>query len=568
MSGLLGTGTSSEINLRLPLETSWSPAITKDVSNYRGTCKGPGDVNISVESCSVQMTQNEYIVTSGPVTVDASSRVVLLLPQGSSKQNDTKYRTIDRVDYSFSGVFVESGKGPITLTVTSGTITIQYPDKDEKERWKETIDVTKSAIMGQVNEQFKMSTLQSLQSLVIVFIKDALILLIFWVLLLTLGAWFSVEAKLVYPFDLNSFPFVSMSIGTDHNLSVSDEMSGSYCSTMSEEQKKQIETTLRGIEREYEKDPTLKQKVQILNPVMASLSATSIPRYILSFHQYCSTTSNTDNAASVFLYWLSYLILHQYVYSNFLLFQIHQLFHQASAIVPEKGVGVYVFVVLFAVLLLGTTFAMQPFNLEVQKQTKEYFSDFPTSFKESFVSILTHIASLGLFVLSPLFVILFITAFIGNAYALVSIMFNSNSVECMFLSFVAIMASIQFIFNIIALGLEGNFKPNRIFHMIKGLFDTSSIGVKEIIIFIGSFFGILLPFMTSLQFSLTFIGTWFVSAASFLPLMKNTLNTFSMSLILVLLYMLVYDTEKILGPYFSFMTGMIIILFFGLSYVS
>jgi hypothetical protein len=50
--------------------------------------------------------------------------------------------------------------------------------------------------------------------------------------------------------------------------------------------------------------------------------------------------------------------------------------------------------------------------------------------------------------------------------------------------------------------------------------------------------------------------------------MKKTLATFSMSLVLVLLYMLLYDTEKILGPYFSFMTAMIIVLFFGLSYVS
>jgi hypothetical protein len=34
------------------------------------------------------------------------------------------------------------------------------------------------------------------------------------------------------------------------------------------------------------------------------------------------------------------------------------------------------------------------------------------------------------------------------------------------------------------------------------------------------------------------------------------------------LYMLIYDTEKILGPYFSFMTTMIILIFFGISYVS
>jgi len=558
----------TEINLRLPLVTAWSPAITKDVSAYTGTCKGPGDVNVLVESCNIQKTENEYILTSGPVTVDSSSKVTLTFPQGSSKQNEKKYRTIDRTDYTFSGIAVETGSGPITLLVTSGTITIQNTDKEDKARWKQTIDVTKTAIMGQINEQFKMSTLQSLQSLVIVFIKDALILLIFWVLLLTLGAWFSVDAKLVYPYDLNAFPFVSMSIGTDHNLSVADEMSGSYCSTMSEEQKKQIETTLRDIERQYEKDPNLKKKVEILNPVMASLSATSIPRYILSFHQYCSTTSNTDNAASVFLYWLSYLILHQYVYTNFVLFQIHQLFHQASAIVPEKGFAVYVAVFAFAAFLLALTYAVQPLNIEVQTQTKEYFTEFPTSFKESFVSIATHMISLGLLVLVPLLTILFITAFIGNAYALVSIMFNSNSVECMVLSFIAIMASIQFIFNVIALGLEGNLNINKIFHMIKGLFDTSSIGFKEIVIFVGSFFGILIPFMTSIQFSMMFVGTWFVSAASFLSLMKKTLATFSMSLVLVLLYMLVYDTENILGPYFSFMTGMIIVLFFFLSYAS
>lgn len=129
------------------------------------------------------------------------------------------------------------------------------------------------------------------------------------------------------------------------------------------------------------------------------------------------------------------------------------------------------------------------------------------------------------------------------------------------------MTSIQFIFNMIAMALENNLKFNKLFHMIKGMFDTSSIGVKEIALFIGSFFGILIPFITSIQMSLSFVGTWFVSAASFLPMMQKTLATFSMSLILTLLYMLVYDTEKILGPYFSFMTGMIILMFFGLSYV-
>jgi len=558
----------TEINLRLPLDTSWTPAILKDVMNYKGSCKGPGDVNISVEYCNIQKTENEYIVTSGPITQDGTSKVVLVLPQGSSKQNDTKYRTIDLVDYSFSGVFADNTSGTISITVTSGNITIQKPNTEENDRWKKTIDITKLAVMGQINEQFKMSTLQSLKSLVIVFIKDAGIILIFWVLLLTLGSWFSVDAKLIYPYDLNAFPFVSMAMGTDHNLSVADEMSGSYCSTMSEEQKRQIETTLRSIEDKYEKDPNLKKKVEILNPVMASLSATYIPRYILTFHQYCSTTSSTDNAASVFLYWLSYLVLQQYVYSNFLLFQIHQLFHQASSIVPEKGFSVYIFVILFAVFLLGITYAVRPLNIQVQRTTKQYFTEFPTSFKESFVSIATHVISLGFFILVPLFTLLFVTAFIGNAYALVSIMFNSNSVECMILSFIAIMASIQFIFSIIALALEGNFNIKKIFHMIKGLFNISSIGFKEIIMFIGAFFGILLPFITSLQNSLLFIGKWFVSAASFLPLMKKSLSTFSMSLVLILLYFLVYDTEKILGPYFSFMTTMIIVLFFFLSYVS
>ena len=557
----------TEINLRLPLDTEWSVPITKDVQLYTGTCKGPGDVGIVVQNCSVQKTENEYIVTSGTGTINGSTNVTLTLPQGSSKQNETKYRTIDRIDYTFSGVFSQSSSTPIILLVTSGTITIHFPDKEDKTKWKQTIDVTKTAIMGQLNEQFKMSTLQSLQSLVIVFLKDALILLIFWVLLLTLGSWFSVDAKLVYPYDLNAFPFVSMAVGTDHNLSVSDEMSGSYCSTMSEEQKKMIETTLRDIEREYEKDPFLKKKVEILNPVMSNLSATSIPRYVLNFHQYCSTTSNTDNAASVFLYWLSYLVLYQYVYTNYLLFQIHQLFHQASAIVPEKGMGVYVFVLVFATFLLASTYAMHPINLEVQKQTQEYFTEFPTSFKESLVSVATHLISLGVFIFIPLMMILFITAFIGNVYALVSIMFKSNSVECMFLSFTAIMTSIQFIFNMIAMALENNLKFNKLFHMIKGMFDTSSIGVKEIALFIGSFFGILIPFITSIQMSLSFVGTWFVSAASFLPMMQKTLATFSMSLVLALLYMLVYDTEKILGPYFSFMTGMIILMFFGLSYV-
>jgi hypothetical protein len=210
---------------------------------------------------------------------------------------------------------------------------------------------------------------------------------------------------------------------------------------------------------------------------------------------------------------------------------------------------------------------MHPINLEVQKQTQEYFTEFPTSFKESLVSVSTHLISLGVFIFIPLMMILFITAFIGNVYALVSIMFKSNSVECMFLSFTAIMTSIQFIFNMIAMALENNLKFNKLFHMIKGMFDTSSIGVKEIALFIGSFFGILIPFITSIQMSLSFVGTWFVSAASFLPMMQKTLATFSMSLILALLYMLVYDTEKILGPYFSFMTGMIILMFFGLSYV-
>jgi hypothetical protein len=138
----------------------------------------------------------------------------------------------------------------------------------------------------------------------------------------------------------------------------------------------------------------------------------------------------------------------------------------------------------------------------------------------------------------------------------------------MFLSFIAIMTSIQFIFNMIAMALEDNLRFNKLFHMIKAMFDTSSIGVKEIILFVGAFFGILIPLLTSIQMGTSFVGTWFVSAATFLPLMKSTLSTFSMSLVLTLLYKLIYDTEKILGPYFSFMTSMIILLFFGLSYVS
>jgi len=89
-----------------------------------------------------------------------------------------------------------------------------------------------------------------------------------------------------------------------------------------------------------------------------------------------------------------------------------------------------------------------------------------------------------------------------------------------------------------------------------------------VVVFIGAFFGILIPFMTSVQTSIMIIVTWLVSAPTFISLMKQSLSTYSMSLVLVLLYMLVYDTEKILGPYFSFMTSMIIVLFAGLSYMS
>ena len=372
----------------------------------------------------------------------------------------------------------------------------------------------------------------------------------------------------LYPTDLKQFPFISKEYLQDMTVIKKE---GGFCSDV-------IGFKDR-IDIKKEDEPV----VSIFNNTMNGDKAYNISS---EFQENCKDTTNTSGAFAVLIYWILYLRLHNFVWIQKALNIIHgslKFFSTLPVYVP------------FTLFLVTFFFLVQNINNGVLQPYFKYngggYNDFDsnsfldTNSKRGFVNIiimnLLSILSIIVLIAVPLFLILSASTIFANVSALINLIIASSSVECMFLSFFAIICSINFLLNLLPENLDpSKIKTGRdmssitkqIIDFILNMFslikmpnlNTNSIFFFfiNILSFLGSIFGVFLPFFMALVASL-YITFKIVHSAFILPFITKDINkilTPAMHVvILILLFLLLVHVYDVFDAYLLYIAVFIII---------
>ena len=299
-------------------------------------------------------------------------------------------------------------------------------------------------------------------------------------------------------------------------------------------------------------------------------------KFSSEFQEKCKDTTNTSGAFAVLVYWMLYLRLHNFVWIQKTLNILH------SSLKMLSEIPVYV---PFTLLLVTFYFLVENVNKGVLKPYFKYdnggYKDFdPNSFldtngKRGFMNIiimnLISILSMVVLIVIPLFLILSVATIYANVSALLAMIISSSSVECMFLSFFAIITSINFVLKLlpedldptkIKLGTDMSTLTRQVIDFIFNMFrlirlpDLSTTNIffffVNIFTFLGSIFGVFLPFFMALSASL-YIAFKIAFSAFILPFRtKNFTKIITPALhvvMVLLLFLLLIHVKDVLGAY-------------------
>jgi len=574
------------VNIEIPNYYYWEgvpPEIPQTETKTSYKIVGPDSTTITISSgFEIKYTTKGYKILGKR----ANSKLILTFaPSSTNTENGTTtVITNNSTAYKFKG----NPAGVNKYEVNRGHVIIKESEQQKlMNATKKGIDSVDSAKNTYVKNTVAQSdflktdaiyssskTMDKMTRLLFLFLNDfvMIIVLSFFVIgiLLTLRA----DADSLYPCDLSKFPFVSKEY--NHKIDVMQK-DGGFCAGI-------IDSTKIEVPQPKKADmPAIK----IYNDVMNGTNETAY-KFSSEFQENCKDTTNTSGAMSVLVYWMLYLRLHIFVWIQKTL----NLMHSSLKLVAK--VPVYV---PFTVLLVIFYFMVQTINNGVLnpyfRYTGRQYKDFDPSvtfdtntqrdFLNLTVMLLISILALVVLVALPLFMIFSVTTIYANIKSLLSMIITSSSVQCMFLSFFAIICSINFVLKLLPEDLDPtkikmskdlsglmrdviNFIKN-MFRLIK-LPDLNTTKVffffVNIFTFLGSIFGVFLPFFMALASAL-YIAFKVVYSAAVLPwLVDNKWEMFTPALrvvTVILLFLLLVHVNDILGQYFLYIAIFITIAF-------
>ena len=572
------------VNIEIPKYYYWEgdpPELPQSETKTSYKIVGPDSTTITISS-GFEITNT----TKGYKILGKRSNSKLILTFAPSSTNTENGTTTIITNNSTAYKFKGNPAGLNKYEVNRGNVIIKESQQQKlMNATKSGIDSVDSAKNTYVKNTVTQSeflktdaiytsskTMDKMTRLLFLFLNDFVMIIIisFFVIgiLLTLKA----DADSLYPCDLSKFPFVSKEY--NHKIEIMKK-TGGFCEDI--------------ITPDTIEIPTISAKdkpvVKIYNDIM---NGTTAYKFSSEFQENCKDTTNTSGAMSVLVYWMLYLRLHIFVWIQKTL----NIMHGSLKLVSK--VPVYV---PFTILLVVFFFMVQTINNGVLNPYFKYsgrqYKDFDpsvnldTNTKRDFlnltVMLLISILALVVLVALPLFLIFSVTTIYANVKSLLSMIITSSSVQCMFLSFFAIICSINFILKLLPEDLD----PTKIkmskdlsglmrdvidfilnmFRLIK-LPDLNTTKVffffVNIFTFLGSIFGVFLPFFMALASAL-YIAFKVVYSAAILPwIVDNKWEMFTPALrvvTVILLFLLLVHVNDILGLYFLYIAIFITILF-------
>jgi hypothetical protein len=558
------------VNIEVPKYYYWqgdTPDLPEDDTTVTYTLVGPDSTSIKISSgFKIENSSKGYKLTG---TRSSSKLTITFAPSSTNTENGTTIvLTNNSTQYRFKG----NPAGINKYEVNRGTVTIKESEQQKllnatKEGVK-AIDSAKNTYVKNTTAQAEFlktdaiytssSTMDKITRLFYLFFNDFVVIFVISVFVITILLILKADPDFLYPNDLKKFPFVSAEYKHDITM-IKNE--GGFC----------------GGTVEFQDPPAQKEEdkpiVEIFNDIMNGRKAY---KFSSEFQEKCKDTTNTSGAFAVLVYWMLYLRLHNFVWIQKTLNILH------SSLKMLSEIPVYV---PFTLLLVTFYFLVENVNKGVLKPYFKYdnggYKDFdPNSFldtngKRGFMNIiimnLISILSMVVLIVIPLFLILSVATIYANVSALLAMIISSSSVECMFLSFFAIITSINFVLKLlpedldptkIKLGTDMSTLTRQVIDFIFNMFrlirlpDLSTTNIffffVNIFTFLGSIFGVFLPFFMALSASL-YIAFKIAFSAFILPFRtKNFTKIITPALhvvMVVLLFLLLIHVKDVLGAY-------------------
>ena len=537
------------------IQISTGFSIKSDGSNYDIKSNGKRKLTITFSPGA------SYSNTGTSITAKTSNETVYKFtgsPTGKQDQYDVNSGTVF-ITESSSQIAQNRLKSGVKMTADAGSTYVQ--------------NTAAQSEFLQTNTIFSSSkTMDNLSKLCYFFFKDFFTLVLLSFFIITIMIILKVDASIVYPHDMNKYPYVTPKFKQKINEITSET---SFCNDV-----------LNGVNiPEGAKDQDV-PVLGIFNPKMVDPHENHIEWNSEAFQNTCKHATNSSSGAFTILkYWMLYLSLNNFVYSQKTL----NLLHSSLSIITKDSVMMIVFAILLVLLFyfipninIGL---IQPYfhyngGQEVNLNTST-FSDFTgeKGFSNLIMMLIFNTLALFVVVFIPLFMILATTGIFGNISSLIRILITTSSVECMFLSFFAIISSINYILKLLPEDLDVTkivFEKNiinlgqQVIKFILNMFklvQMPELTVGNLVIlfiniftFLGSIFGIFLPFFMALYYSLATTSK-IMYAMVLLPMQNiKMIKALAPVLVTFLLIILLKDVQMILGNFMLVMTIFIILI--------
>ena len=570
------------VNIEVPKYYYWDgepPELPDGDTKVSNTLVGPDSTSIKISSgFKIENTTKGYKLTGTRIS---SKLTITFAPSSTNTENGTTtILTNNSTKYRFKG----NPAGVNKYEVNRGTVTIIESEQQKLlNATKDGINAVDSAKNTYVKNTAAQadflktdaiytssSTMDKITRLFYLFFNDFVVIFIISIYVIAMLLILKANPDFLYPNDLKKFPFVSNEYKQDITTITKD---GGFCSGGPVEYREPTE----------QKDED-KPVVAIFNDIM---NGTKAYKFSSEFQDKCKDTTNTSGAFAVLVYWMLYLRLHNFVWIQKTLNILH------SSLKMFSEIPVYI---PFTILLVTFYFMVQNINNGVLKPYFKYddggYKDFDatkildTNGKRGFINIiimdLISILSMIVLIVIPLFLILSVATVYANVKALLAMIISSSSVECMFLSFFAIISSINFILKLlpedldptkINIGKDMSTIVRQILDFILNMFrliklpNLNTINIfslfTNILTFLGSIFGVFLPFFMALTSSI-YIAFRIAYCAFILPfkvknfskILKPCLQVF----IVILLFLLLIHVHDVLEPFLLYIAIFIVLV--------
>lgn len=486
--------------------------------------------------------------------------------QESGKYSDV-FITPSKIYYSFENTnSIQKNSANTVVKVVSGTINIATDDvtnvTTDVTGVNASFDTVNNAtgvniddLDGGYDKHIYDNFSSKILTLIYTLLKDFLVILAIWVIVITIGIWGQETANDIHPTDVSKFPYVEGKAG-DIDLSSIGTGKGVFCKVSDEPDKFVINPHMGGGE----------SPLKYINPIMVDKNKENIYYTAKLIQSSCSNTSNQSDAFSVFMYWINYVIFNQVLYQNFTLNTLHKILNgltsgvvsvfKSSQIMSSIALAILIYTISISTIPIIETIRGYSSNNSKNILNKlNVTGNIIEKPEDIIVYGLINLLSLLVIIGAPLFVLLFLVGLMVHIWSMYKIMVESLSVECAILSAIALMTTVVGLFKVI-----GSIVDRDSIWVVDSIGSISFSGLFK---FISMSIGLYIPLAFALYGAFSIPGRILFSSFFLIKEKIEELSNLSYALMLLLFLFLLKDVNNILGHAHVFIT-IAVIGFFGL----